>query len=176
LARVWDVPVRVLHWAVVVSVALGWATTFWLGRWHEAVGSAGLGLLVARIVWGFVGSPYARFARFVRGGRATWGYARLVRAGREPRYLGHNPLGAWMVLALLACLAGIALTGWLYTTDFLWGDETVERIHRGLAWTIVVLAVVHVAGVVVASVRHRENLIGAMVHGDKREATGSDIE
>jgi cytochrome b len=81
-----------------------------------------------------------------------------------------------MVLAMIACLSGLALTGWLYTTDRFWGDETVERIHLALAWTIVVLAVLHVAGVMVASVRHRENLVVAMATGDKREARGSDIE
>lgn len=176
MIRVWDLPVRALHWSIVACVVLGWATTVWFGGWHQAVGYVGLGLLVARIVWGFVGSRYARFAQFVRGGRATWRYARLVGAGREPRYLGHNPLGAWMVLALIACLGAVALTGWLYTTELLWGNETVERIHLALAWTIVVLAVVHVAGVAVASIRHRENLIAAMAHGDKRPPAATDID
>ena len=81
-----------------------------------------------------------------------------------------------MVLAMIASLSGLAFTGWLYTTDRFWGDETVERVHVALAWTIVVLAVLHVAGIVIASVRHRENLVVAMATGDKREARGSDIE
>jgi cytochrome b len=176
LVRVWDLPVRLLHWGLAASVAVAWATTAWFGRWHEAAGYVGLGLLMARIVWGFVGPPHSRFAQFVRGVAATWRYARLASAGRAPRYIGHNPLGAWMVLAFFFCLAGLALTGWLYATDAFWGDATVEQIHRALAWTMVALAALHVAGVVVASIRHRENLVAAMVHGDKRGAAANDIE
>lgn len=176
MVRVWDVPVRVLHWALVASVVLAWTTTEWFGQWHKAVGYAGLAVLVARVAWGFVGSRHARFAQFLRGAGPTWRYLKLALRGREPRHLGHNPLGACMVLAMIACLSGLALSGWLYTTDRFWGDETVERIHLALAWTIVVLAVLHVAGVVIASVRHRENLVVAMATGDKREARGSDIE
>jgi cytochrome b len=83
----------------------------------------------------------------VRGPRATLAYARRVLAGREPRHLGHNPLGGWMVLALFACILGLALTGWLYTTDRFWGDETVERVHVALAWTMLALGRLHVGGV-----------------------------
>jgi cytochrome b len=176
MVRVWDAPVRVLHWALVASVVLAWTTTAWFGQWHKAVGYAGLAVLVARVAWGFVGSRHARFAQFVRGAGPTWRYLKLALRGREPRHVGHNPLGACMVLAMIACLSGLAFTGWLYTTDRFWGDETVERIHLALAWTIVVLAVLHVTGVVIASVRHRENLVAAMATGDKREARGSDIE
>jgi cytochrome b len=81
-----------------------------------------------------------------------------------------------MVVAFFACIGALALTGFLYTTDRFWGDETVERVHVALAWTIVVLAVVHVLGVWVASVRHRENLIAAMLHGKKRAAAAGDID
>lgn len=173
--RVWDPAVRVLHWTLVASVALAWATTEWLGPWHQPVGWAALAIVVARIAWGFAGPRYARFAQFVRGPRSTLRYARAFLSGSERRYLGHNPLGACMVLALIACVAGLAFTGWLYTTDRFWGDETVERVHLGLAWTMVVLAVLHVAGVVTASLRHRENLVASMWSGDKREAAGDDV-
>ena len=103
----------------------------------------------------------------MRGPRATLAYARQVLAAREPRHLGHNPLGACMVLALFACVAGLALTGWLYRTDWFWGDETVERIHVVLAWIGVALVLLHVAGVALASFRHRENLVAAMISGEK---------
>ncbi len=173
--RVWDPAVRVLHWALAASFALGWATTEWLGDWHQAVGYAALAMVVVRIAWGFVGPHYARFAQFMRGPRVTLDFARRMLAGREARYLGHNPLGACMVLALFACIGGLALTGWLYTTDRFWGDETVERIHLALAWTTVALVVMHVAGVALASFRHRENLLAAMLTGNKREANEEDI-
>ena len=172
--RVWDPAVRVLHWALAASFVLGWATTEWLGGWHEPVGYAALAIVAARIAWGFVGPRYARFAQFVRGPRATLAYARQLLARREPRHLGHNPLGAWMVLALFACIGGLALTGWLYKTDRFWGDETVERIHVALAWTMLALVVLHVAGVALASFRHRENLVAAMLTGEKREAKEQD--
>jgi len=173
--RVWDPAVRILHGALVASFVLGWATTEWLGDWHQAVGWAGLAIVAARVAWGLVGPRYARFAQFVRGPRRTWAYARRVLAAREPRHLGHNPLGAWMILALFACVGALALTGWLYTTDRFWGDETVERIHVALAWTLLSLVVLHVAGVLLASFRHRENLVAAMLGGEKREADEGDV-
>jgi cytochrome b len=102
-------------------------------------------------------------------------YARLVLAGSEPRYLGHNPLGALMALALMGCIGALALTGWLYRTDRFWGDETLERLHEALAWTLLVLIVVHVIGVLVTGLRHRENLVVAMIGGRKRPPRDGDI-
>jgi cytochrome b len=174
--RVWDPIVRIVHWTLAVAVALGWATTTAaLDAWHLAVGYAALALVAVRIVWGFAGPRYARFAQFVRSPRATWAYARLAATGRAPRHLGHNPLGAWMVLAVFVCIGALAATGWLYSTDVFWGNRTVERLHVALAWTIVVLAVLHVAGVVVTGIVHRENLVAAMLHGSKREASAGDV-
>ena len=72
----------------------------------------------------------------MRGPRRTLAYARRFLVAEEPRHLGHNPLGACMILTLLACVGGLALTGWLYTTDRFWGDETVEQVHVALAWTM----------------------------------------
>ena len=167
---------RVLHWTLAVSVALAWATTEWFVRWHQPVGYVAVALVACRLAWGFAGGGrYARFAQFVRRPCATWRYARLALRGREPRYVGHNPLGAWMVLALIGTVTALALTGWLYTTDLLWGDETVERLHRGLAWTIVAFASMHIGGVFFASVRHRENLVASMFSGRKRAAADGDI-
>lgn len=176
MIRVWDRPVRLLHWALVASVGLAWATTEWAVGWHQPLGWAALAIVAVRIAWGFVGSRHARFAQFVRGPRATFGYAAAALRGSEPRHVGHNPLGAWMVLALMAVVGALALTGWLYTTDRFFGDATVERLHVALAWAIVVMVALHVAGVAIASRRHHENLVAAMAHGCKREALGSDID
>ena len=174
MIRVWDPAVRVLHGSLAACVALAWATTAWLGGWHQRIGWAALAIVVARIVWGVVGSRRARFSDFVVGPGATWRYARLALAGRAPRHVGHNPLGAWMALAFFACVAALALTGWLYTTDRFWGDETAERVHLALAWTIVVMVVVHVVGAVLTGRHQRENLIASMVDGMKREAAPGD--
>src|SRR5205823_7890320 len=93
--RVWDPLLRVLHWTLVVTVVLAWATTIGSGRYHEAAGYVALGCVALRAAWGFVGPAHARFANFVRGPRSTLAYAALLVQGREPRYLGHNPLGGW---------------------------------------------------------------------------------
>jgi cytochrome b len=173
---VWDGAVRVLHWTLTASVALGWISTLWLFDAHQPAGWVALAAVLLRLAWGLVGGRHARFARFVRAPGATLAYTRAVLARREPRYLGHNPLGAWMVIALLGCVAGLALTGWLYTTDRFWGDETVEEIHLALAWGLLGLIAVHVGGVIFTGRRHRENLVRAMLDGRKRPPESNDID
>lgn len=169
--RVWDRPVRVLHWALALSVLAAWLTTLWLHDWHQAVGYLALAVALLRVLWGFIGSRYARFAQFVRGPHATWAYARTVWRRSEPRFIGHNPLGGWMVLALLATVAALGLTGWLYTTDALWGNAIVDYTHQTLAWLLLALIALHVAGVLFTSRRQRENLVAAMLSGDKPAST-----
>ena len=181
---VWDVPVRVLHWTIVVSFVLCWASTIEalaaIGPWHEPAGWIGLAAAMLRIVWGFVAprepGGHARFASFVHGPRAVRMYARAVLAGSAPRHLGHNPLGAWMALALWAGIGLLALTGWLYTTDAFFGDATVEAAHEAIAWVMLVLALLHIAGVIVTGRSHGENLVASMVHGRKRAPRPDDID
>lgn len=175
--RVWDRLVRLLHWTLVGSIALAWISTLGLGivKWHEPAGYVALAVVALRVLWGFAGGPYARFVQFVRGPSATLRYTAQVAAAREPRYVGHNPLGGWMVLTLLLCVAAACVTGWLYTTDMFWGEEWVDRLHQALAWAILVLAALHVGGVVFTSIRHHENLVAAMFSGNKRPASGDDV-
>ncbi|MES2051208.1 MAG: cytochrome b/b6 domain-containing protein, partial [Pseudomonadota bacterium] len=101
--KVWDRLVRLLHWALVASVVMAWISTLGLGlvKAHEPAGYIALGVVTLRIIWGFSGSRYARFSQFVRGKREVLHYAGQLQAGNEPRYIGHNPLGGWMVLLLL---------------------------------------------------------------------------
>ena len=180
--RVWDVLVRVLHWTLAGAVATCWISGHWppnhFDAWHHTAGYVAAAAVTLRLVWGFTAGPnarYARLAQFVRGPRAVLAHARAMRAGREPRYIGHNPLGGWMVLALWTVAASAALTGWLYTTDWLWGYEWLSDLHAALAWVIATLVVGHLGGVVVTSWRHRENLVGAMFSGAKRAPDGDDI-
>jgi cytochrome b len=144
------------------------------GAVHDCAGYILLALVALRIVWGFVGPPHARFADFIRSHRSTLVYARLVIAGREPRYMGHNPLGGWMIVALLATALAAAISGWVYTTDAFWGVAWVERVHVFFAELLLVLAALHVAGVAFTSIRHRENLVAAMLHGKKRATDADD--
>lgn len=166
---VWDLAVRVLHWSLVLTVAAAWLTRHSRGSWHEWLGYATLAVVALRTLWGFIGSGYARFADFLRSGRATAAYARSVFSGREARFVGHNPLGGWMVVALLSLVALVGLTGWLYTTDRFWGVEWVEELHETLSDILFLFVALHIVGVVFTSIRHRENLVASMLHGRKRE-------
>lgn len=169
---VWDPLVRALHWGMVASVTVAWLVSE--GAVHDCAGYILLALVALRIVWGFVGPPHARFADFIRSHRSTLLYARLVIAGREPRYMGHNPLGGWMIVALLATALAAAISGWVYTTDAFWGVAWVERVHVFFAELLLVLAALHVAGVAFTSIRQRENLVAAMLHGKKRATDADD--
>lgn len=166
--RVWDPLVRIAHWTLAASVALAWFTRVGGGDWHERIGYVALAIIAIRVLWGWFGSRYARFSHFVRGPRATVAYAKETLGGREPRYLGHNPLGGWMIVALMVGVTVTAGSGWLYTTDRFWGVPWVEALHRISTNVLLALVAVHVLGVLYASYRHRENLIGAMFHGRKR--------
>lgn len=177
--RVWDGPVRLLHWSLVASVAVTALTlvdAIGIGAWHKPAGYVALAVVLLRVLWGVIGTRHARFSAFVRGPARTVRYAGDVLGGDEPRHLGHNPLGGWMVVALIAAVASLSFTGWLYTTDAFFGSEAVEDSHRWLAWTLLALVALHVAGVLYTSLRHRENLVRAMVDGMKRAPAAHDIE
>ena len=173
--RVWDAPVRLLHWGQVAAVALAWWCSDDTGPLHEYIGYGAIALLAARLAWGFAGSRYARFAQFVRAPRATLAYARATLAGHAPRYLGHNPLGGAMVVALLAHLGALCATGWLYTTDMFWGYGWLADLHQALAWLLLALVALHIAGMLWTSRAHRENLVRAMFTGRKAAARGDDV-
>jgi cytochrome b len=178
--RVWDALIRSLHWLLVAAMVTAWTSGHWLKPWfdevHHSAGYLAAGVVGLRIVWGFVGSRHARFDQFVRSPRATLAYARQLPSGCEPRHVGHNPLGGWMVLALLATVASLSLTGWLYTTDWLWGYEWLSTLHAALAWLALGLVIAHLGGVVFTSIRHRENLVAAMLSGRKRVAAQGDVD
>lgn len=167
---VWSVAVRCLHWTLALSTIVSFATHEGGGRLHEWTGYLALVCTAVRVMMGFAGPGRWRFSGFVRGARATSAYARAVAAGSEVRYLGHNPLGGWMVVLLLADGLATGFTGWLYTTDRFWGMAWLEGLHGALGHAFIPLVVLHVAGVVFTSRRHRENLVAAMLHGRKRAA------
>lgn len=173
--RIWDPLVRLLHWSLVAGFATSWLTRHSPGAIHEWLGYAVLVILLLRIAWGFLGTPYARFAQFIRSPGATLGYARRLAAGRQARYLGHNPLGAWMIVALILTTLGICISGWLYTTDRYWGVEWVETLHRWLTNFGLGLVALHLTGVVVTSIHDHENLAASMIHGRKRGAEPGDV-
>lgn len=178
--RVWDPLVRIAHWTLAVSLLGAWITAELEGKLaaaaHEWLGYLALAVLALRIPWGWIGTRYARFSQFVRSPRRTLAYAKSVAALAEPRYIGHNPLGGWMIIALLAMVALASGSGWLYVTDRFWGEEWLEETHEALANGLLALIALHVAGVVFASLRHRENLARAMLTGRKRAPAPGDVD
>lgn len=180
---VWDVPVRVFHWLLVASVAAASVSGFllpvnWL-TFHLIAGSTVAALVLWRLVWGFTGSTYSRFASFFYGPHVVLAHLRAVARGDKSREAGHNPLGAMMVFALLPALSGIVITGVAVLggaykqgplKSFLsfsagWG---ARDIHGLLAYVLLALVAGHIAGVVFESTRTGENLAVSMVTGRKR--------
>lgn len=176
MTKVWDGLRRTLHWLLVAGVAGAWWTSSDAATpWHLWAGYAIAALLGLRLLWGtLVGPRSARLSRCLRNAKRARRYASAWSRHAERRYLGHNPLGSLMVLALVGCALGACFTGWLFTTDRFWGYGWLAALHEGLAWTLLGLVGLHVAGVVVSSVRHRENLIGAMLTGRKARRTFLD--
>jgi cytochrome b len=166
--RVWDPLVRIFHWSLVAAFAVAWASgDEWAGL-HIWSGYVVMALVGLRLVWGLIGTRHARFADFIYRPSTVVGYLKDTILLRARRYIGHNPAGGAMVVALLLMLAIISATGVMMTTDAFWGVEWVEEVHEGAVNLTVVLVVVHVIGVIVASLEHRENLVRAMLTGRKR--------
>lgn len=166
--RVWDPFVRIFHWSVVGACALN-VTLLDDGKIaHRWIGYGVLALVALRLAWGVIGSRHARFADFVPGPKGLADYLGALARGREPRFVGHNPAAAVMILALLALLTAIGATGWMLTLDAFWGVEWVEDLHGALSTVLIALAAVHGMAAVFESVRHRENLILSMITGRKR--------
>lgn len=166
--KVWDSFVRLFHWSLVGLFAFAYVTGDEIQQLHNPAGYAIAGLIALRIVWGFVGPRHARFADFVRSPRQVVRYLKDVAQFRAPRYIGHNPAGGLMVLALITLIAANCVTGYLMTTPTYWGSEVLEDLHGALANATLGLIALHVLGVLVASFEHRENLVRAMVTGRKR--------
>ena len=172
---VWGRAVRLGHWALAGSVG----ACLWLhegGPWHERLGYAALAVAALRTSAGWwARARHLRFAGFVAGWRASTAYAAALQHGREPRHLGHNPLGGWMIVALLGCAVLAGGSGALYATDRFWGDPLLYALHRSGGWAFAALVPLHLGGVLLTSWRQRENLVRAMLDGRKRAPAPGDI-
>lgn len=179
--KVWDLPVRLFHWSLVVALAGAYVTNKLGASYfslHLFFGYATITLVVFRVLWGFVGTRHARFVNFIEGPRGVLRYISAVGRGRHTRYAGHNPLGALMVLALLALLGAQAIFG-------LFGDDEIfnagplaalvtkeqslflTSLHRRLFYVILAAAALHVGAVLAHVAIKKEPLISAMIHGAK---------
>lgn len=163
---VWDLPTRVFHWSLAVCFAGAWLTSDSERQQllHLLFGYSLFGLVAFRLVWGLVGSRYARFSEFLRGPGATWRYLTSMMRGKPAHHVGHNPAGAvaiWLLLGLGLATAGVGVA------MVAGGGEALEDVHEALATAMLVVVGLHLLGVAVGSVLHRENLPRAMVTGRK---------
>jgi cytochrome b len=175
----WDAPVRIFHWAlallVVTSFVTGRLGGSWM-EWHVKSGYGILTLLLFRLAWGFVGSSTARFSSFLKGPGVALGYARALFARRHQPAIGHNPLGGWMVLAMIAILLLQAATG-LFADDEVATQgplsilasanlvSRANRIHEWNQWVVVGATVLHLAAIAFYQWGLKSNLLGPMFHG-----------
>jgi len=164
---VWDLPTRAFHWLLAASFAGAYLTSESerLRDVHMLLGYSAAGLVTFRVLWGLVGTRYARFTSFPLSPRAAIDYLKSLLALSPRHYVGHNPAGSWAILGMLALIAGTALTGWANALEI--GPNWVEDVHEAFGNATLALVVVHVGAVIVSSLLHRENLPRAMVTGYK---------
>jgi len=185
--RAWDLPTRIFHWALAALVVFSFTTGTiggdWM-PWHLRSGYTILALVLFRVAWGVVGSDTARFRRFLRGPRAVAEYARLTLAGRHPAGVGHNPLGGWMVVAMLAALAFQAATGLFSDDEIATQGPLAVKVSNALVsrmshlhdlgrWIVAGLAFLHVAAIAIYRGAWNVRLAGAMVTGRMEAPAGA---
>jgi len=188
--KVWDLFVRVFHWSLVAGVTAAAFTGFVIGARsidiHVWIGAALAALVFVRLLWGLFGTGFARFSSFVVGPRAVLSHVGKLRDGTAARHVGHNPLGGWMVLTLLAAIVMLAATGAIGLGGvFRHGplkalfdyDESslILLVHWWIAVFLLALVGLHIAGAVYESLRSHENLIRAMITGRKQTRTGDHL-
>lgn len=172
---IWDVPTRVFHWLLAASF-LGAFLTAESERWrdvHVMLGYTMLGLIGFRLLWGVVGTRYARFSSFAFGPRSVARYLKSLLSRSPQHHLGHNPAGSWAIYALLATAVATGLSGYLTFNEI--GGDWLAELHEGAGNAMLAVVFVHIAGVVVSSFLHRENLAAAMVNGRKAGRPGDGI-
>jgi cytochrome b len=183
--KVWDLPIRIFHWLLVIGFFIAYLTEDDLLVLHVWAGYLVFGLLVFRLIWGFVGNQYARFANFLCKPSQSIAYVKDVIAFKAKHYIGHNPAGAMMIVVLLFSLLVTCITGFaVYGADQAAGPLAIigssneklwEEVHEFFANFTLLLVVIHVAGVAFESYLHRENLVKAMWNGYKKSTDKSDI-
>jgi cytochrome b len=180
--KVWDPVVRVFHWTLVATFLITYITEEDFLSLHVWAGYILLAAIAVRLVWGFIGTRHARFSDFVTNPSAAIRYVKDTLTRKAKRYIGHNPAGGLMIVIMLASLvitgmSGLLLYGagenagpfatWFVADSHFW-EGALEETHEFFANFTVFLVVIHLAGVIVESVLHKENLVRAMWDGDKR--------
>lgn len=165
---VWDAFIRLFHWGLVTCMVLNLMVLEAGETAHEWVGYVASALVLARIVWGFVGSRHARFTSFFPTPSRLAAHLRALRRGDLPWHEGHNPLGALMMLALMCLTLALGLTGWMQTTDRWFGEEWLMTLHERLSDELFMAAGIHTVAAILIGRLERVQLVRAMITGRKR--------
>jgi len=176
LVLVWDFPVRVFHWLLVVSFVGAWATSESEAQQmiHYAFGYSAIALVVFRLVWGVVGTRYARFTQFIKRPSETMSYIKSLLTGKKHIGLGHNPAGAFVMTSLMTLILLIGLTGYWIVKEFL--GDVMSEVHETFSSLALMLIVIHVAGAITMSFLQKENLIKSMITGKKQGFSNQAIK
>ena len=166
--KVWDPFVRVFHWSLALLMIANAFVIDDESKLHHWVGYTVVGLVLARILWGFIGTQYARFSRCPPRPSASVEQLADIASGRKTIHPGHTPLGALMIYNLLAAVLVICVSGYLMTTDMFWGVEWPDELHQFAVTWVEISVVAHVAAVLFESLRTKVNLPRAMITGYKR--------
>jgi cytochrome b len=176
---IWDLPTRAFHWLLVLCFAGAWLTaeSERTKLLHLSLGYCAGALVVWRLIWGVLGSRYALFTEFIASPAAAWRYLRSYLPGARdepaPRYVGHNPAGAWAVIGLLVLMAASVATGWwAYQDD---SPDLAGSLHEAVTQALLLLVGLHVVAVLATSVLQRENLVRAMWTGKKKALQAQGI-
>jgi cytochrome b len=164
---VWDIPTRIFHWSLVSCFLVAYLTSEserWQ-LWHVTAGYTFGVLLLFRLVWGVLGTRYARFSHFVQGPKQTLRYMGSLLTRHPHHYVGHNPAGGWAIIGMIGLGLLTVLTGWASFNDY--GDWFGE-LHEGIVNVLILVIVIHIGGVIVSSFLHHENLVRSMVNGHKQ--------
>jgi len=179
--KVWDIFIRSFHWVLVILFSLEFLIDDDFLELHSTIGYIILGLLLTRIIYGFLGSEYARFSNFIYNIDEIFTYVKSVFNFKAKRFIGHNPAGGAMVLILIAALLLTSFTGLLAlgfeerqgplvpVLDYFpfWVFSVAEELHEAFAYVTMLLVIIHVTGVLIESIVHGENLIRSMITGRK---------
>jgi cytochrome b len=172
---VWDLPTRVFHWLLAASFLGAWlsAESERFRDIHVVLGYTVLGLVAFRLVWGLIGTRYARFSSFPIAPRRVLRYLKSLLTPAPQHHVGHNPAGSLAIYALLALALLVGASGYAAYNEI--GGELLAELHDGVASAMLGLVFIHIGAVIVSSLIHRENLAAAMLHGRKRGRTHEGI-
>lgn len=168
----WDPLVRLFHWSLVAIFISNYFINEEGEDWHQWLGYIAVGWLVIRLVWGFIGPRAARWSDFFPTPKRIRSHLHAIGAGETVHRMGHSPLGALVMIAMLLCVAALGATGYMMEEiDYFWGEDWLEETHEWLANSLLALVILHVSAAIYVSSRVKENLVVSMITGRRQRIT-----